>query len=119
MLYREGMSGLVLLAAAGAVIIFVVAVKYAGTMFMDMPLGEAAVIIMLGLLLLGMLAVYCHRVKAARNVVLFYLGAAAVAWGLHLLAIDILARYFSRQCLPPHAYIASYYACAATANHSL
>lgn len=96
-LYREGMSGLVLLAAAGAVIIFVVAVKYAGTMFMDMPLGEAAVIIMLGLLLLGMLAVYCHRVKAARNVVLFYLGAAAVAWGLHLLAIDIPGRYF----LPP------------------
>ncbi len=91
------MSGLVLLAAAGAVIIFVVAVKYAGTMFMDMPLGEAAVIIMLGLLLLGMLAVYCHRVKAARNVVLFYLGAAAVAWGLHLLAIDIPGRYF----LPP------------------
>ena len=52
---------------------------------------------MLGLLLLGMLAVYCHRVKAARNVVLFYLGAAAVAWGLHLLAIDIPGRYF----LPP------------------
>lgn len=93
-LYREGMSGLVLLAAAGAVIIFVVAVKYAGALFMGMPLGEAAVIIMLGLLLLGMLAIYCHRIKAARNVGLFYLGAAAVAWGLHLLAIDIPGKYF-------------------------
>ncbi|MDE5920921.1 MAG: rod shape-determining protein RodA, partial [Paramuribaculum sp.] len=93
-LYREGMSGLVLLAAAGAVIIFVVAVKYADPLFMGMPLGEAAVIMMLGMLLLGMLAVYCRQIKAARNVGLFYLGAAAVAWGLHLLAVDIPGKYF-------------------------
>ena len=45
-LYREGMSGLVLLAALGAVIIFVVAVKFTETMILGMPSGEFAVMIM-------------------------------------------------------------------------
>ena len=67
-LYREGMSGLVLLAALCAVTFFVVAVKFTGSMLLGIPSGQAAVFIMIMVLIVAMLAVYCKEFTAARNV---------------------------------------------------
>lgn len=78
-LYREGMSGLVLFAALMSVVIFVVAVKFTETMILGIPSGEFAVLVMVMLIIVGMLAVYGRRrIEVARNVVLFFLGCGIV-----------------------------------------
>ena len=50
-LYREGMSGLVLAAALCAVVFFVVSVKYTETMILGIPSGEVAVFIMIEMIM--------------------------------------------------------------------
>lgn len=83
-LYREGMSGLVLLAALCAVVFFVVEVKFTGTMLLGIPTGEAAVFMMIMTLVVAMLAIYCKHFEGARNVFLWYMGTgiivAALSW---------------------------------------
>lgn len=88
-LYREGMSGLVLFAALFAVVIFVVAIKYTETTIIGMPTGEFAVMILIMLLAVGMLAFYVRRLEIARNVFLWFIAAGGVEillaqWDLHL-----------------------------------
>ena len=83
-LYREGMSGMVLFAALWAVIIFVVAIKYAEAMVLGIPVGEFAVMCMVMALLVGMLAVYVRRLEVARNVLLWFVGTAIVEWVLSI-----------------------------------
>ena len=73
-LYREGMSGLVLLAALCAVTFFVVAIKYAEPLFLGIPLGHAIVLMLVMALMVLMLGIYCKSTEAARNV---FLGFAA------------------------------------------
>ncbi len=84
-LYREGMSGLVLFAALLSVVIFVVAIKFTETMILGIPTGEFAVLVMVMLIIAGMLLMYGRRrIEVARNVVFFFLGA-----GLILAAISL------------------------------
>lgn len=71
-LYREGMSGLVLFAALFAVVIFVVAVKYASLMALGMTCGEFAVFIMIMLVMLGMAFNYGKRFAIVRNLFLWF-----------------------------------------------
>lgn len=74
-LYREGMSGLVLLAALCAVMFFVVAVKFTDSMFLGIQSGEAAVLIMIMVIIVCMTGVYCKHYEGARNLFLSYLGS--------------------------------------------
>jgi len=83
-LYREGMSGMVLFAALLAVIIFVVAIKYTQTIIIGMPAGEFAIMCMIMTLTVGMLAVYVRRFEIARNVFVWFLAAAIIEWLLSL-----------------------------------
>lgn len=83
-LYREGMSGMVLFAALLAVIIFVVAIKYTGTMIIGIPGGEFAVMCLIMVLMVGMLIVYVRRFEIARNVFLWFAGTALIEWGLSI-----------------------------------
>lgn len=88
-LYREGMSWLVLFAALMAVVIFVVALKYTETMIIGMPAGEFAVMVMIMCLMVGMLTLYVRRFEIARNVFLWFLGTSITEavlshWNLHL-----------------------------------
>ncbi len=78
-LYREGMSGLVLLAAFCAVLFFVLAVKFTDTIFMGIPLGEAMVFILIMIVMVLMLAFYCRHFTAARNVFLWFAATAIIA----------------------------------------
>ncbi len=84
-LYREGMSGLVLFAALLSVIIFVVAIKFTESIIMDIPAGEFAVLLLVMLIIVGMLVIYGRRrIEIARNVVLFYLGCGILITGISL-----------------------------------
>ena len=78
-LYREGMSGLVLFAAIFAVVIFVVTVKYTETIVMGIPVGEFVIFVMIQVLLVFMLAVYSKRDIAARNVALGFIICGIIA----------------------------------------
>lgn len=88
-LYREGMSGLVLLAALCAVVFFVVAVKFTGTLLLGIPVGQAAVFMMIMALVVAMLAIYCKHFEAARNVFLWYLGTGIIVAILTLTGVNV------------------------------
>ena len=88
-LYREGMSGLVLLAALCAVVFFVVEVKFTGSLLLGIPVGEAAVFMMIMVLIVAMLALYCKDIIAARNVLLWCVGSGAVAAALTLASLEV------------------------------
>lgn len=88
-LYREGMSGLVLLAAMCAVVFFVVAIKFTGSLFLGIPSGEAVVFCMIVLIMVCMLAVYCKQYEGARNLLFVFIGSLLLmvllnALGLHI-----------------------------------
>ncbi len=75
-LYREGMSGLVLGAATLAVVIFIVSLKYTESMILGIPAGQFWIFVMLMLIMVAMLAFYAKRVIVARNVFLWFAGSA-------------------------------------------
>ena len=77
-LYREGMSWLVLFGAFLAVLIFVVSMKFTDSAVIGMPLGVFSVMVMIMCLMVGMLALYVRRFEIARNVLLWFLGTAAI-----------------------------------------
>jgi len=88
-LYREGMSGLVLFALLCAITFFVVAVKYTTPFILGIPLGEFAVFILIILLLCGMLLFYCKDIIIARNVILGFTGAGVIETILEFCGIHI------------------------------
>ena len=88
-LYREGMSGLVLLAAACAVVFFVVAVKFSEPLFMGIPSGEAVVLGLIMILMVLMVAVYCRRPIEARNILFGFIATTVVVSILALCGISV------------------------------
>jgi len=98
-LYREGMSGLVLLAALCAVVFFVLAIKFSTVMFMGIPAGEAAVMGLIMIILVLMVAVYCRRPVEARNIFIGFISAAAVSGILFLCGIAVNGYIFFFGCL--------------------
>lgn len=98
-LYREGMSGLVLLAALCAIVFFVVAIKFTETLIMGIPVGEVAVFVMIMAIMVCMLAVYCKNFIGARNLLIWFVGAGVVAWGLSMFDINIPGIIFFLSCI--------------------
>lgn len=88
-LYREGMSGLILLAALSAVTFFVVAVKFTESQFLGIPLGEAIVMMLIMLLMVMLLAMYCKELNVARNVLGWFLGTGIIVGILTLCGVHI------------------------------
>lgn len=77
-LYREGMSGLVLFSAVVFITIFVVSLKFAEPLVDVMSGGEISVFIMIAATYTLMLFFYCKEYQIARNVFFLFLGVAAV-----------------------------------------
>lgn len=75
-LYREGMSGIVLFAIAMLITIFVVSLKFVEPLAIGLSGGELSVFIMLALVYLGMLLLYCKDIVVARNVGIWFVGSA-------------------------------------------
>lgn len=88
-LYREGMSGLILLAALCAVVFFVVAVKYTASTMLGIPMGQAVVFIMIMCIMVCMLVSYCRQPEAARNVACWFGGTGLVVGLLSLVGVTV------------------------------
>lgn len=88
-LYREGMSGLVLLSVLSAISWFVVTVKYATPLMLGMPLGQFIVLTAVGLVFLIMIFAYCKNFILGRNLTLAYGGSAVLVWILSMFGIEI------------------------------
>lgn len=88
-LYREGMSGLVLCTVLGAITYFVVSVKFTEPLIMGIPVGQFAVFTLITVVFLGMLLFYCRELIIARNVIIGTFGAAVVATVLWFCGIRI------------------------------
>ncbi len=72
-LYREGMSGLILLSVVCAILFFVVAVKFSEPLILNIPLGEFLVFLLIMLIFSAMLLFYCRDFIIARNVILGFI----------------------------------------------
>ena len=88
-LYREGMSGLILFAAMFAVAIFVVGRKYANTMVGSVPAGEFAVLVMVVIVTVVMTVLYTKRLQPVRNLLIWYGGSAIILGALAFFGVDL------------------------------
>ena len=88
-LYREGMSGLVLFAALFAVVIFVVAIKYTETTVIGIPTGEFIVMIMIMVVMIGMAAIYSRRLEIGRNLIFWFAGTGVAEYILDLCGVPL------------------------------
>lgn len=93
-LYREGMSGLVLFSALFAVVYFVVAVKFTETIILGIPAGEFSAYVIILFVYCAMLLLYCKDVIIARNVTLGFLGAGALVTILALCGVIVNGHVF-------------------------
>ncbi len=80
-LYREGMSGMVLLAALAAVVVFVVSVKYTDPSFGGMLKGEFIVSILIMLTATLMSGLYARSLEVMRNVGILFLVSVLAMFG--------------------------------------
>ncbi|MBQ9466652.1 MAG: rod shape-determining protein RodA [Muribaculaceae bacterium] len=88
-LYREGMSGLVLFAMASVVAYAILALKFASLSLLGIPLGIALCFIVAMVLTVAMLLFYCRSLTLGRNVALWYGGTGLLVWLLSLAGIDV------------------------------
>lgn len=88
-LYREGMSGLVLFSILCAITYFVVALKFSSSFIIRMPVGEFSVFILIMLVFVGMLFFYCKNFILARNVTIGFIGSGIIITVLSLCGIEI------------------------------
>lgn len=93
-LYREGMSGLVLFSILCAIAYFVIAVKYATPLILGIPTGEFTVFLLITLIFALMLLFYCKDVIIARNVIIGFAAAGAVVTILALCGLVVNGTVF-------------------------
>lgn len=77
-LYREGMSGMVLFSVLCAIAYFVISVKYTSPLILDIPAGEFSVFIVIMAVYSLMLFFYCKDVFIARNVLFWFIGSGLI-----------------------------------------
>ena len=88
-LYREGMSGLVLFSAICAITYFVVAVKYVEPLLLGLPVGEFVVFCMIIAVFSCMLLFYCKDAIISRNVLIGFLGSGLIVTALSLSGVSV------------------------------
>ena len=88
-LYREGMSGLVLFAAIFAVIIFVVSVKFNETIILGIPSGEFTIFVLIQTLMVAMTAFYAKMGFVARNLAIGFITCGIIITILTLCGIPV------------------------------
>lgn len=88
-LYREGMSGLVLFSVLCAITFFVVAVKFAEPLILGLPMGEFTVFIIIMLVFSLMLLFYCKDIIIARNVIYGFVGSGVIVAVLSMCGIAV------------------------------
>lgn len=92
-LYREGMSGLLLLAALLAVVVFVVTVKFTDTFVLGMDQGSFIVICLAMLTSVCMAGFFARSLEVVRNSLIAYLSALALALLLQWCGVEVAWRW--------------------------
>lgn len=93
-LYREGMSGLILFSILCAIVFFVFAVKFSEPLILNIPLGEFLVFSIITLIYCCMLLFYCKNFTIARNVIIGVLTASAIVGILAACGITVNGTLF-------------------------
>ena len=93
-LYREGMSGLVLFSVFCAVLYFVVAVKFADPLILGIPVGEFTVFLIILLIYSLMLLFYCRDFIIARNVIVGFAASGILVWILSACGVSVNGTVF-------------------------
>jgi len=93
-LYREGMSGIVLYALLLAVSFFIVVLRFSNEMIMGIPLGNFIVLTTVMVSIVLMLFLYCRSMFLGRNVLLGYIASVIIAWVLSAIGVHIGAYVF-------------------------
>ena len=88
-LYREGMSGLVLFSVLCAILYFVVAVKFADPLILGIPMGEFTVLLLITLIFCLMLILYCRDFIVARNIIISYAASGLIVFLLSLFDVHV------------------------------
>lgn len=114
-LYREGMSGLVLFSVLCAITFFVVAVKYTDPLILGIPCGEFSVFVLICIIFIGMLLLYCKDFTAAMTVTIGFVGLGIVAAILELCGLHIHGTLFFLSML----ILAMVYVALAMFHHQL
>lgn len=92
-LYREGMSGLVLMSALLAVAIFVISLKYTESTVLSIPSGQFTVYVLIMTTMVAMLSLYSKASRTARNTALGFIVTGLIAWILTFFDIEIPGKY--------------------------
>ncbi|MCM1319141.1 MAG: rod shape-determining protein RodA [Muribaculaceae bacterium] len=88
-LYREGMSGMVLLSVVCAIAWFVVTIKYTTPLLLGIPLGQFIIFILLMVILVAMLCFYCKNSRTAGIVAAWFAGTGVIVGILEYCGIHI------------------------------
>lgn len=88
-LYREGMSGLILVSAILAVTVFVISIKFTESMIIGIPSGQFAIYIMVMATMVAILSLYSRTAVVARNCALGFIVALLILWGVSLAGITL------------------------------
>ncbi len=89
MLYREGMTGLILFAGLCSIVYFVVGVKYSGMLWGITPVGEVLVLALILLVMIIMVAYFYKDSVVVRNLLLFSTSVFIVFYLLSIWDISI------------------------------
>jgi rod shape determining protein RodA len=88
-LYREGMSGLILFSALFCVVIFVVAVKFTEPLIMGMPVGQFWILVLVMITMTVMVFIFNKRFEVARNTVGWFAGTGILLWVLTSFGVEV------------------------------
>lgn len=88
-LYREGMSGLILYTAVFAIVTFVVTVKFTASAVLGIPLGEFIVFNLIMVSFVAIVAVYAKAAFAARNLAAIFAGLLLLDVCLDLFGLHV------------------------------
>ena len=88
-LYREGMSGLVLFSVLCSISFFVVAVKFSTPLILGIPVGEFTVFLLIMLIFVLMLLFYCRDLIIARNVIYGFVGSGIIVAILSICGVEV------------------------------
>lgn len=89
-LYREGMSGMVLLSLLCAIAWFVITVKFSmPPLILGITLGQFIVLSAVMLIFVIMLLLYCRNFTIGRNIGLTYIASGLIVWGLTSAGIQV------------------------------
>lgn len=88
-LYREGMSGLVLFSVVCAIVYFVVAVKFSAPLILNIPVGEFSVFLLIILIFTLMLVFYCRDFVIARNVIIGFVLSGVIVTILSICGVTV------------------------------